>query len=390
MLGLVLLADMGDNLPDFMLSKSRLGDVLLYYVNFLAFNLPGVLPLSFLLSLLISLGRLHKNLEITAMRAAGVSLFRITRPLLLAATGLALLLSGLVTTWGPEANDRMKLFLDSVEVRKALVASGSKTVADANVEESFPLSALVHVDRQTGQIWFVDRLNVATRKARGVTVHFLDESGREKARLVAGQGEYREGKWIVREGRLLKFADGGENVWFSRVFSQPSVDAEKARFELKLALPSQKTPLLDALAFNEEVLALAGQMSVTPEKLRSDYGAKRMSDLSFTQIRQSLPLLEADKNPKLAAYETRYHQLLSSPLLCLLLLGIAAPLSCTGVRVNPMLGTGKAVGWFALHFVVSGLFSTLGENKILPPLVAAWLPLGLLGGVVLILWRRAR
>ena len=81
---------------------------------------------------------------------------------------------------------------------------------------------------------------------------------------------------------------------------------------------------------------------------------------------------------------------LASPLLCLILVGIAAPLACSGVRVNPMVGTGKALGWFAFNFATVALFSTLGETRVLAPWLAAWLPLALLSAVAFGLWRSAR
>jgi lipopolysaccharide export system permease protein len=78
-LGLLLMQQMYDDFRDLLDTGAGAGKISLYY----AVRLPGfvtvVLPLALLVSLLYSLGQLHRNNEFTAMRAAGLSLFRLTR-----------------------------------------------------------------------------------------------------------------------------------------------------------------------------------------------------------------------------------------------------------------------------------------------------------------------
>src|SRR5258708_17184768 len=92
MLGLLLAATMGlllmtalyDNLRDLIQLGVGFGDVLLYYTTLMPSYLSIVLPLSMLLSLLFVLSKLHRNNELTAVRAAGLNIFATTRALWLA------------------------------------------------------------------------------------------------------------------------------------------------------------------------------------------------------------------------------------------------------------------------------------------------------------------
>ena len=92
LLGLLILVDMQRNLADFIGSGAGMWDVFYYYLVLIPGNVPLVLQISVLLSLLYALGLLHRGNEITAMRAAGLGLFRITRAVWL----FGLLLAGFV------------------------------------------------------------------------------------------------------------------------------------------------------------------------------------------------------------------------------------------------------------------------------------------------------
>ena len=50
------------------------------------------------------------------------------------------------------------------------------------------------------------------------------------------------------------------------------------------------------------------------------------------------------------------------------------PFSLTGVRTNPMVGVSKAMGFFAIFFVLISIASILGERQIIPAMLAAWIP----------------
>ena len=56
------------------------------------------------------------------------------------------------------------------------------------------------------------------------------------------------------------------------------------------------------------------------------------------------------------------------------MVGIAVPFALTGVRTNPMVGVSKAMGFFAIFFVLISIASIFGERQIIPAMLAAWIP----------------
>ena len=80
-LGILVLEDLYDDLPDFLGYGAGGSEILTYYLVLLPSFLPSVIPLSLLVSILFSLGGQHGRNEVIAMRACGLSLFRLSRSL---------------------------------------------------------------------------------------------------------------------------------------------------------------------------------------------------------------------------------------------------------------------------------------------------------------------
>src|SRR5882762_4114596 len=76
-------ADIFTELVDFQKGKLLLGDILEYYLlKMPGFLVEGMLPMALLLALLYALTNHARHNELTAMRAAGVSLWRLCLPYL--------------------------------------------------------------------------------------------------------------------------------------------------------------------------------------------------------------------------------------------------------------------------------------------------------------------
>ena len=79
--GVLILQNMYDSLPDLLRTDASFKQICLYYSLALPTYLPAILPIALLVSLLFALGNLHRNNEIIAMRASGLSLMHISRSL---------------------------------------------------------------------------------------------------------------------------------------------------------------------------------------------------------------------------------------------------------------------------------------------------------------------
>lgn len=347
--GLLLLEDMQDNLEDLVGFGASAGQVGRYYLALVPSFLPTVLPLALLLSVLFSLGRLHRGGEITAMRATGQSFLRITRGLWLMGllcAGLLWYLSGVLVPWSVE---RSRTLWENLAFAQELEEKGE-------AGEVGIVPALTFYNHAEGRLWYMNRFSEYAFRAFGVTVHELDGDGREVERLSAGEAYFDDGagEWVFLDGRRTRFDPQSGTAVFSRAF-------EEERFP---------------------------GLTEHPDIMR--YLKKEPDKLSFFELASVLKALPEGEDPRAGRYAVRYHRTFTLPLSCLLVIGIAVPYAVRGVRTNPAVATSQSVSLFFTYYLLANIFSLLGERALLPPLLAAWAPTAVMAAVAVYLWRTLR
>ncbi len=331
-LGLLLMQAMYDDFQDLLEDGARATDLAFYYMIKLPSYLSVVLPLALLVSLLYTLGQMHRNHEITAMRAAGVGLFRITRGIWVAGVllcGVTWYINATVIPW---SIDESRVIRENLAFRTE--------AKDRSVDQVGMKPSVAFDNRKDGRMWFFNRYSRFTRRGYGITVVELDEQRREKSRLLAREGwrDAAKGGWVFRDGRELTIDPESGTVEGTAQFS------ERVR-----------------VGFSEDP-ALMLIFDARPQ------------DLSFTELRRIIGHFSADENPKLTAYQVRYYNMLAETIGPLIIIALAIPFAVSGVRVNPVVGVSKSLGLFVVYFVLLKVFGTLGGRDVIPALWAAVLP----------------
>ncbi|ACB75304.1 LptF/LptG family permease [Opitutus terrae] len=338
-LGLVLCATVGlllvqvlyDDFRDLRELGARGLDLWMYLFVTVPMYLALVLPLALLVSLMFVLGKLHRANEFTALRAAGVSLLRITAPVWIVgmfACGLSWWLNTTVVPWSVDESAALR---DTMRFRK-----------ESNLMPPDRVSAVYSVgfdNPRADRMWFFNRYSKWTQKAYGVTVSIMDEHRRELQRIVAEQAWFEaERGWTFRNGRELTFRpDTGELE--STVPFTERVEAQ-FREDPKLMLLIDRKP----------------------------------TDLSLPQLRRLIDYYAIEENPKGTPYAVRYFGLVADTLAPLIVIAIAIPFAVTGVRVNAAIGVSKSIGLFMLYYIFSNIASALAAKQLVDPMTAAWVP----------------
>jgi lipopolysaccharide export system permease protein len=117
---------------------------------------------------------------------------------------------------------------------------------------------------------------------------------------------------------------------------------------------------------------------------------RRPIDLSSRELRELIDYLSRENNPKSVPYAVRYYALIADILGPLIVIAIAIPFAASGVRVNPAVGVSKAIGLFALYWLLQNLSGSLATKQLLEPVVAAWLPNVGMAGLAVYLFYRLR
>jgi lipopolysaccharide export system permease protein len=331
-LGVLLLQEMYDNFSDLLDHGAGASDIAVLYAVRMPSFLTVVLPLDLLISLLYCLGQLHRNNELTAMRAAGLGIFRLTRGIWVIGAlccGLMWLCNSRVVPWSVEESRRIE---DSIRFRH-----------DAQTEsvDSVGLVKSVTFDnRPDGRLWFINRYSRFTGRAYGVTVSVLDAQRRDVTRYLAREAEY----------------DPATRGWTFRNGSQVELDVETGETVRPTKFSERTFPSFHE---NPQLMLLIDRNPL---------------DLSFRELRELIDYLISDGSPKVTKYALRYYSLIADTLSCLIVIGIAIPFAVAGVRTSPVVGVSKSIALFFAYYLLSSLANTIGGRGLLTPEAAAWLP----------------
>ncbi len=330
--GLVLMQALYDNFRDLLDAGASGSDVAFYFLVRVPRFFSVVLPLALLVSLLYSLGKLHRGNEIIALRAAGLGLFQITRSLWVSGVVLCAVawwLNASVIPWSIDRSDRM---LDRLRYQQLAQTTPLDRVG--------VVKSVAFDNQREHRMWFINRYSPFLARGYGVSVAELDAERRDKTRIVAREA-YRDpqrGYWVFKDGR---------EDWF---------DPETGEMMRTVSFREKAVP-----HFREDPALM----------LVFD---RKPGDLSFVELKRILDYFAVDANPKITLYATRYYGLWADTLGPLIILALAIPFAVAGVRVNPVVGVSKSLGLFVLYYGLVQASYALGGRDVIPPMVAALLP----------------
>ncbi len=334
MVGILLMNDMYSTLGNLFESGIASEQILLYYALLSPTLIPIFLPISLLLSFMFVLGSLHRNNEITSMRAAGMNDFRITRSLWLASFVIAGVFLWLNASVIPQCKEQSRKLYDNAMVEKQMRSSTGNTNAGI-------VKTLCFNNRRDSRLWFMNSFSRMTNVGKGVRVSTLDSKGRELSCVMAREGVY----------------DDVDKCWFFIDGQEITYDVEKNKQKM-------------AMGFNKKVFK---DFKERPDIML--LSMNRPSDLSLSENKKILDALGNDENYKDALpYLVRKYSIWSSPLICIIVLAIAIPFAMSGVRTNPMVGVSKTIGMFFGYFILDSIMTGLGSKGIISPLIAALIP----------------
>ncbi len=321
----------------FLQKGTDVGTITSYYLYMIPFVIKWVNPIAVLLGVLFCISILSKNSEIMAMKASGVSLYRVFTPLVVMGTLIGVGVWVFGETAVPYANERY------VAIKK-WVFDGLDREAMMKVND-YSASLAGNLILYTGQM---DAYN--GRMSRPTLISYDPEDpGLATERVDAAVGEYSGGEWHFYDCEVRTFGPEGE--------------------ELTLV----------------EVEEMAVGIVEAPNEFAIE--ARTPEDMTYAELDDHIERMErAGKDP--AKERVELDLKVSVPLANLIVILIGAPLAIRTARSGTALGFGVAV---LLGFVLWGFIAVgraFGQRGVVSPFMAAFLPNIIFGVAGLILvWR---
>jgi lipopolysaccharide export system permease protein len=317
-----LIFDVSDNISTFIEEHIGLRVVARYYATQVPQIFIILLPVSLLLALLFTLGRMSRANEIVSMLTAGISLPRVLLPLI----GIGLLTVGVSMALNYSLAPHAEL------ARKALL-SQARGRPEASIEGQ------IFRNRTDSRTWFIQNFRLGGNAFNNVQVLQQDANDNIVTSYVATRAFYRpETKtWDLQNAKVVHYDHAG-NIVDEQIY--PSLKVE--------------------------------HWSETPFRLGS--ANVRAEFLSLPELREYLHFNSDFPATLLAPFRTHLQYRLALPWTCLVVVCIAAPLGIGYSRRGVLSSVAAAVVLvFSMNFLVQ-LFLALGEGDRVAPWVAAWTP----------------
>ncbi len=329
-LGILVLEEMYKNLKTFLDHNASLGTLLIYYIYFIPNCLCTVLPISFFISVIYTLNDMQAHNEVIALRASGLTIFQITRTFWAASICLMFLMATFNAYILPLASDKMNQIVQSIEYDYQKKQSGHSD------QIGLQHHLCLHNEKE-GRLWHIKSFSLYTQRGTYATLSLLSNN-KEIERIESEIIQYNSvtHTWTFINGRH----------WF---------------FERSSFLPKRFIP------FNQWQISC----KETPQLMQFAY--QPLKYLGANELKQIIHFFQTS-NPRFIEHRIKYFSILSSPLICLMIVLLAIPFSLSGVRTNPMVGVTKAVGLFFSYYILGSIGKLLGTQGFLSPIIAAWLP----------------
>jgi lipopolysaccharide export system permease protein len=322
-LGVFMVVDVLSNL-DRLLSQgsmlSALGDYLLATVPIAYYQ---IAPGTFLMAAMFTLSTLNKNNELLALKASGVSIYRILQPVIAASLVAVVIMAAVQEVVIPAESDNIR-----------------------KVGQDKPITSVVLADAE-GDLFRIARYFPYDKRMEEVVVTMFHENGAKHLSIHAGAAVYdeKEEEWILQDVRRYEHVEHDKHGTL-----MIAVDKKTGQRLPYVGMPEMRFPT-----------------DIVPSDIESV--DRDVNYLTFSQLNS-----QYRRQKYLPHLRVKLHSRIASPLASFVLLLLGVPFALRTGRKAILLNVAVCIAVASAFFVVSFFFADMGADGRISPIAAAWLP----------------
>jgi LPS export ABC transporter permease LptG len=322
-------------LGDIIRNRASLVMVGEYLVNVIPSLIYQTTPLSVLVGVLVTFSILQSSNELTAIKASGVSVYRVVLPVLLISMGIAAALFLFDQFYLPSANTKQE------SIRNAIKGKPPQTFVRPDRKWIFG---------KNNVIYYYEHFEPELNEFVGISAFEFDPKNFKIVRRAYASRAHWEPNlqnWVFERGWWRTFSPGG-----GEDFKQFDVTT--------------------FAQFNEQ-----------PGYFKKE--VKQSSEMSYGELARYINDLK-QSGFETVRLQVQLHKKFAYPMICFVMAVLAVPFSLRAGRRGALTGVAVALGIAVVYWVTSGLFEALGNVSQLPAALAAWAPdvlFGLVGGYLI-------
>ncbi len=336
----------------------RASEIVQYYLFRIPEFLPIALPLTLLVGLLYALTNHSRYNEITAMRAAGVSLGRLCVPYFVVGILASAGLFAIDELYAPKAADAADEILNHRIVRR---------MAPGDRYKIAPLNFINSNAGGKGRVWNVASYNTKTFEMTLPQVIWTPTNSATQLWLIASSAIWTNHAWLFR-------GDVEEDI------QSNGIPLRVMKTTNDLAMPE----------FTERPREIQSEININNYRDTARTAKTRSADVPLTDIISYLRLHpHPDRKTRNWLY-TKLHGRFAGPLVCLVAVLVAIPFAAGSGRRNVAVGVAASIFIFFAYFALQQVGFAFGESGWVPSWFGAWFPDLFFGIGGLILMARVR
>jgi lipopolysaccharide export system permease protein len=330
---LFIIGDIFGFLDEILRERIPVSNLTAFYWYLTPFVLTQVIPVSTLIACVYLLGNLNRHNEITALRASGVSIWEILRPVLMAAFVISLFVFIVADRMLPPAmRIANRIRYEKLDVGKR---GKAQTIKVKNVA----------IYGYGNKIIFAREFDIKKNTLRDVIIHSHDAENDLILKISA-----REMYWTE------------ENIWRGR-------DVVTYKMKSKGEF------------FGDPVVEKEAPMSVSETPTDFVNNQWKPEYMSFAQLKRYIRIFASDSRSTYRRFLVDLNYKLAFPFTCIVTVLISTPFVLSTKRGGALLGMAKGIIIALLYIPLMAVGLALGKGGILPPFLGAWFSNILFGGL---------
>lgn len=307
-----------------------------YLVNVTPYFLYNTAHISVLLSVLVTFGIMQRTNEVTAMKATGISIYRVILPVLVIAAMIATGLFFFEQFYLPRANQRQDALRNEIKGK--------------------PAQTYLRPDRkwifgEKSSIWYYEAYDPDQNRFGSLSIFEFDpQTFALTRRIYASRAHWSDNldKWVFEQGWVREF-----NGTAIQAYDQ-----------------------FDVRTFSE--------LSEPPGYFKKE--VKQSSEMNYEELRKYIHDLQ-QSGFDVVRLRVQLQKKFAFPIITFVMAVLAIPFAMQTGKRGTVAGIATAIGIAMFYFIAAGLFEAMGNANQLPPILAAWSPdllFGLAGGYMIL------
>jgi lipopolysaccharide export system permease protein len=321
---LYVIVDLITHLDEILRQQVAPGTLAAYYISFLPIIFVQTAPVAVLLSTLFVFANFNRHQELVAMKAAGLSIWKILQPLLF----MGILIS--IATFAVNESMVPQAAFKTAKVKEETIEGKRKQNQPKKIND-------VTIFGRGNRMYYARRYDPVKKELDELIILKHNQSMVLESKTMVQKAVWTGANWLAENYVKYTLDPSGQVIGQPEVYAETTLDIEEK----------------------------PGDFLVKSE-FRSEF-------MSYKQLKDYLDKMAGGNKRALRRLLVDLHYKLAFPFISFVIILIGVPFAMSNQRGKAFAGIGMSIAFVLLYYAVNAISIALGKGGTLPPIVAAWL-----------------